>query len=108
MPAQAVRLALDGLRFWHVSDEKISLEYKLKRFLEGCLLSPEQAHVHWNGTFSESAKAALLKRPLPGAMGNILGDLAGSLAMQEGLYPYLAFHQQSYLADDILMKPDAM
>jgi asparagine synthase (glutamine-hydrolysing) len=106
MPAHAIKLALDGLRFWPVSDEKISLEYKLKRFLEGCLLSPEQAHVHWNGTFSEPAKAALLRRPLPGAMGPILEGLA--LSANDGLYPYLAFDQQYYLADDILVKSDRM
>jgi asparagine synthase (glutamine-hydrolysing) len=101
-------LALEALRFWPVSDEKISLEYKLKRFLEGSLLPPERAHVHWNGTFSEPAKAALLRRPLPGAMGNILDALASSLAAQDGLYPYLAFDQQYYLADDILVKSDRM
>ena len=106
MPAQAIQLALEGLRFWPVSDDKISLEYKLKRFLEGSLLSPERAHVHWNGTFSEPAKAALLRRPLPGAMGTILGGLA--LAANDGLYPYLAFDQQYYLADDILVKSDRM
>jgi asparagine synthase (glutamine-hydrolysing) len=105
MPAHAIELALDGLRFWPVSDEKISMEYKLKRFLEGCLLSPERAHVHWNGTFSETAKAALLRRPLPGAMGSILERLA---AAHDGLYPYLKFDQQYYLADDILVKSDRM
>src|ERR1700722_20189731 len=106
MPAPAIRLALEGLRFWPVSDEKISLEYKLKRFLEGCLLPPEQSHVHWNGTFSEPAKAALLRRPLPGPMGPILEGLA--LSANDGLYPYLAFDQQYYLADDILVKSDRM
>ena len=87
MPAPALQLALEGLSFWPVSDEKISLEYKLKRFLEGCLLSPERAHVHWNGTFSEPAKAALLRRPLPAAMGNILERLASSLAAQRWSVP---------------------
>jgi asparagine synthase (glutamine-hydrolysing) len=108
MPAHAIQLALDGLRFWPVSDEKIGLEYKLKRFLEGCLLSPERAHVHWNGTFSETAKAAFLRRPLPGAMGNILERLARSLGAHDGLHPYLEFDQQYYLADDILVKSDRM
>ena len=108
LPGPAIKLALEALRFWPVSDEKISLEYKLKRFLEGSLLSPERAHVHWNGTFSEPAKAALLRRPLPGAMGDILDGLAGALAAQDGLYPYLAFDQQYYLADDILVKSDRM
>ena len=41
---------------WPVSDDKISFEYKLKRFLEGCLMSPERAHVYWNGTFSDAEK----------------------------------------------------
>jgi asparagine synthase (glutamine-hydrolysing) len=41
-------------------------------------------------------------------MGNILDGLAGSLAALDGLYPYLAFDQQYYLADDILVKSDRM
>ena len=108
MPAPAIRLALEGLRFWPVSDEKISLEYKLKRFLEGSLLPPERAHVHWNGTFSESAKAACCGVRLPGAMGTSWLGCASSLPAQDGLYPYLAFDQQYYLADDILVKSDRM
>jgi asparagine synthase (glutamine-hydrolysing) len=108
MPAVAIKAALKALRLWPVSDEKISLEYKLKRFLEGSLLRPEQAHVHWNGTFSEDAKAALLRHPLPGAMDNILAGLANSVAGSNSLYPYLAFDQMYYLADDILVKSDRM
>ncbi len=108
MPARAIELALDGLRFWPVSDEKISLEYKLKRFLEGCLLSPERAHVHWNGTFSEPAKAALLRRPLARRHGQHPGRAGELAAHSDGLYPYLAFDQQYYLADDILVKSDRM
>ena len=92
MPAPAIKLALDALRFWPVSDEKISFEYKLKRFLEGSLLPPERAHIHWNGHLFEAAKARLLRRPLPSAMGDILEGLAG----RNGLYPYLAFDQQYY------------
>jgi asparagine synthase (glutamine-hydrolysing) len=106
IPPAAIRLALAGLRSWPVSDEKISLEYKLKRFLEGSLLPPEQAHIYWNGTFSEAAKARLLQRPLPGAMGDILERLA--LNVKGGLSSYLAFDQQYYLADDILVKSDRM
>ena len=108
LPPSTLRVALDALRYWPVSDEKISLEYKLKRFLEGSLLSSEQAHIHWNGTFSKSAKASLLRRPLPGAMTNILSGLADSLADHKGLAPYLTFDQQYYLADDILVKSDRM
>ncbi len=108
IPAPARKLALSAMRYWPVSDEKISLEYKLRRFLEGSLLSPERAHIHWNGTFSEPAKAALLKRALPGSMGNILEGLATGLRTHSGLGAYLAFDQQYYLADDILVKSDRM
>ncbi|MGC2403359.1 MAG: asparagine synthase (glutamine-hydrolyzing) [Acidobacteriaceae bacterium] len=106
LPTQAIRLALAGMRIWPVSDEKISLEYKLKRFLEGSLLPPEQAHVYWNGTFSEAEKARLLSRPLTGAMDHILQGLA--LNAKNGLSPFLAFDQQYFLADDILVKSDRM
>jgi asparagine synthase (glutamine-hydrolysing) len=106
LPSQAIRLALAGLRMWPVSDEKISLEYKLKRFLEGSLLPPEQAHVYWNGTFSEAEKAPLLNRPLPGAMHNIFRGLASNA--RKGLSAFLAFDQQYFLADDILVKSDRM
>jgi asparagine synthase (glutamine-hydrolysing) len=50
----------------------------------------------------------LLRRSLPGAMDKILAGLTGSLAQDQGLYPYLAFDQQYYLADDILVKSDRM
>jgi asparagine synthase (glutamine-hydrolysing) len=102
----ALQLALSALRLWPVSDEKISLEYKLKRFLEGSLLPPEQAHIYWNGTFSESAKALLLSRPLPGAMDRLLDGLRANA--DEGLSSFLKFDQQYYLADDILVKSDRM
>jgi asparagine synthase (glutamine-hydrolysing) len=108
LPASALRTALAALRFWPASDEKISLEYMLKRFLEGSLLSPERAHIHWNGTFSEAEKTALLERPLPHSLAAILKTLAGDTSRQKGLGPYLAFDQRYFLADDILVKSDRM
>ncbi len=91
------------LRAWPVSDEKISLEYKLKRFLEGCRMAPERAHVYWNGTFSDAEKRALTKLNLPGALDRILGELA---LMGDNLGAWLWFDQKYYLPDDILAKVD--
>jgi len=111
-PGALTRLALGTLRFWPVSDEKISFEYKLKRFLEGCLLPAEQAHVYWNGTFSASRKAQLLRAALPNALGGILDELRGhfpnSASDPDDLAAYLWFDQKCYLPDDILMKVDRM
>jgi asparagine synthase (glutamine-hydrolysing) len=57
LPSPALRLALAATRLLPVSDEKISFEYKVRRFLEGSLMAPERAHVYWNGTFSDAASA---------------------------------------------------
>lgn len=108
IPATVRHALLAGLRLWPASDEKISLEYKLKRFLEGSLLSPERAHIYWNGTFSEREKAALVERPLPPSLVGILSPLARETARANRLSSYLRFDQQYFLADDILVKSDRM
>jgi asparagine synthase (glutamine-hydrolysing) len=108
LPRKALQLALDALQVWPVSDEKISLEYQLKRFLQGSLMTPERAHVYWNGTFSEAQKTSLLRSELPHALDSVLGGLRDRFAGQDDLAPYLWFDQKYFLADDILNKADRM
>ncbi len=110
IPAGSRRFALACLRRWPVSDDKISLEYMTKRFVEGSLLPPEQAHIYWNGTFSAAQKSRLLSAPSPGALDNMLGELRAKLSVEsaDDLAPYLWFDQRCYLPDDILMKVDRM
>jgi len=107
-PRAATRLALAALQLWPVSDDKISLEYMAKRFLEGSLLPPERAHIYWNGTFSEKQKRDLSLGRLPGALDTVLGELRERLAGADGVSPYLWFDQKYYLPDDILAKVDRM
>ena len=107
LPPAAIRLALSGLQYWPVSDDKISFEYKLKRLLEGTLLPPEHAHVYWNGTFSEAEKAQLARVPLPTSLSTVLTGLRAS-APGDGVAPFLEFDQSYYLPDDILVKSDRM
>ena len=64
LPQSALDLASRALQMWPVSNEKISFEYRCKRFLEGCRMAPDRAHIYWNGTFSEAQKAALLRSEL--------------------------------------------
>jgi asparagine synthase (glutamine-hydrolysing) len=109
LPSSAIELALAGLRWWPVSNEKISFEYKLKRLLQGSLMSAERAHVYWNGTFSDAEKRSLVSAKLPPALDRILGELREMLtARKEGLGAYLWFDQKYYLPDDILVKSDRM
>ena len=92
-----------AMRLWPVSDEKISFEYKVKRFLEGCRMQPERAHVYWNGTFSDEEKAKLVRRRLPPALDATLQELAEA---GDDLAAYLWFDQKYFLPDDILTKVD--
>jgi asparagine synthase (glutamine-hydrolysing) len=108
VPAAARRMALAAIRQWPVSDEKIGLEYKIQRFLEGSLLNPSRAHTYWNGTFSDSEKFALLRVRLPNALDRVLSELNRLPLSEDPLASYLWLDQKYYLADDILTKSDRM
>jgi asparagine synthase (glutamine-hydrolysing) len=108
VPSSAIRFGISALRNWPVSDEKISFEYKIKRFLEGALMSPDRAHVHWNGTFSEEEKNELLRSAPSGALDSILSELREKSLSGDNLNPYLWFDQKYFLPDDILTKVDRM
>jgi len=104
VPAVLRRTALGCAGLLPVSDDKISFEYKLKRFLHGSLLSPEMAHVYWNGTFTEAEKRRFFRFADEGPLAEILGSMSAG----PGLQRYLEFDQRYYLADDILYKVDRM
>lgn len=103
VPRLGLALAKSAAELLPVSDEKISFEYKLKRFLSGSLLPAARAHVYWNGTFDDTAKRSLTRVVLPGALDRTLHDLSDA---GEHLNAYLWFDQKFYLPDDILMKVD--
>ena len=107
-PVTLIRLALSGVRRWPVSDEKIGLDYKATRFLEGAGMSPARAHVHWNGTFSDAEKYRLLELRVPETLHRTLGELRNLLRTGDDLSPYLWFDQKYFLPDDILTKTDRM
>jgi asparagine synthase (glutamine-hydrolysing) len=108
LPRLALRTGLSTMRFWPVSDEKIGFEYKVRRLLEGSLMSPERAHVYWNGTSADDDISALLYEPLPRTLDQILGQMAYLAPVDDDLAPFLWLDQKYYLADDILTKSDRM
>jgi asparagine synthase (glutamine-hydrolysing) len=105
LPEGALQFVFNRVRSWPVSDEKISFEYKLKRFLEGCQMPAERAHVYWNGTFSDAEKQTLLVPERSKALDNILSELSRA---GDNLGAYLWFDQKYFLPDDILSKVDRM
>jgi asparagine synthase (glutamine-hydrolysing) len=104
VPAPLRRGALGAARaLLPVSDEKISFEYKVKRFLEGSLLEPVEAHLFWNGVCSREQTRALLGRPNPANAADLFRHVTGG-----ALNRFLAIDQQLYLVEDILYKCDRM
>ncbi len=102
IPAGLRQAALAFAMHLPVSDEKIGFEYRLKRFLQGTLLSPEMAHVFWNGTFSEAEKQRLFLFADAAPLAGVLAEMDAG----EDLQRYLDFDQRYYLPDDILYKVD--
>jgi asparagine synthase (glutamine-hydrolysing) len=107
-PESARRMALGAAeRLWPVSNDKISLEYKVKRMLEGSLLALDEAHFFWNGACSPSQ----IRQLCPGLRGpNLAALYCGMPSQQEVGYlnRYMLLDQKYYLPDDILYKVDRM
>ncbi|HEY3823354.1 MAG TPA: asparagine synthase (glutamine-hydrolyzing) [Bryobacteraceae bacterium] len=101
LPPAILKTLLAAARRLPVSNDKIGFEYKLKRFLEGCLLPAARAHIYWGGTFSDKEKRTLLQVPLPPALASVLANLAG-----DDLHALLEFDQRYFLPDNILTKVD--
>jgi len=90
-----------------VSNAKIGFEYKLKRWLEGSLLSPDDAHLFWNGSFSRLDRQRLLNNCsgfMPGRLCTELPD-ASTVGF---VNRYMMCDQKYYLQDNLLYKVDRM
>ena len=107
VPMRARRLLRGALdHYLPISDDKVSFEYKLKRWIDGSGLHPDEAHFFWNGTFSNEQRH-LIRR---GSNGNGLRRLVDALEIGPGsvIDRYLKVDQNYYLPDDILYKTDRM
>ena len=62
------------------SNEKIGFDYKVQRLLQGSLLRRADAHLYWNGTFSEAEKKRLHLRNGHPSGGRIAGHSAAAIA----------------------------
>jgi asparagine synthase (glutamine-hydrolysing) len=90
-----------------VSNEKIGLDYKVTRMLQGALLPPLEAHLFWNGTFSAAGRIKIMD-----SAGIALLNGYGPLELPGSgvgyLNRFLWLDQLYYLPDDILYKSDRM
>jgi asparagine synthase (glutamine-hydrolysing) len=104
VPRPLLRGALKCAQLLRASNEKIGFDYKLKRFLQGSLLSPEAAHVFWNGTFSEDEKRRLFHFADARPMSELLGQMRSGNSLER----FLDFDQRYSLPDALLYKVDRM
>ncbi|MBV9765127.1 MAG: asparagine synthase (glutamine-hydrolyzing) [Acidobacteriaceae bacterium] len=108
LPAPLLRAALNAVNRLPVSDEKIGLEYKLKRFLAGALLPADEAHFYWNGAFSSDEQRTLGVTDIQKRLKALCGVLPNLPPASDVINRYLFVDQHYYLPDDILYKCDRM
>ncbi|MDQ6758483.1 MAG: asparagine synthase (glutamine-hydrolyzing) [Acidobacteriota bacterium] len=108
LPGFARQAALRLARAWPVSDEKIGLDYKVQRMLQGSLLSAGDAHFFWNGTFSENEKKKLHLRNGHPPVASLLDTLPEQSRKVGRLNQFIWLDQTYYLPDNILYKCDRM
>ncbi len=108
VPALARRAALSLANRLPVSNAKIGFDYKVRRMLHGSLLSPADAHLFWNGTFSEAEKKRLHVSNGHPPVSVLMNTLPRDAASSGYLNQYLWLDQNYYLPDDILYKCDRM
>lgn len=109
------KIGLQGLRHlvqttMRASFNKVSFDYKLKQFLQGCELPFQQAHTSWRSIFSAHEKLSLF-HPEYADMAAIdpftkiapfFQQVAGCDPLDQAMY----VDMKTWLADDILVKVD--
>ncbi|MCH8806864.1 MAG: asparagine synthase (glutamine-hydrolyzing) [Planctomycetes bacterium] len=96
-----------------VSDRKLSLEFKLKRFLGGQDLAPEQAHLWWRIVLTEAQKLALyspamLDELTPASSDRFFREAFGRSSARDVLNRLMYIDASVFLPDDLMIKNDRM
>jgi len=107
VPTPLRRASLGICSHWPVSDAKISFEYKLKRFLQGSLMAPQDAHLFWNGMFSLEEKRRFCTFDHHPNLADLYGQAAEDTTTSD-VRRFMQLDQRFYLCDNILYKCDRM
>lgn len=114
IPKSLIKLASTGVtKYWPVSHNKVSLDYKLKQFLKGCQMDFQHAHYFWRVIFSDQEKAAILRddvksevlqhNPYQGFEKHF-ADVADCHPLDQASY----VDMKTWMVDDILVKVDRL
>ncbi len=96
-----------------VSHRKLSLEFRLKRFLGGLDLSPTEAHVWWRVVLTESQKRSLyaphvIEAFTPEAPERHVQEVFDRFPSADALNGLLHADAALFLPDDLMIKNDRM
>ena len=93
-----------------VSQQKVSFDYKAKRFVGGALLPPAEGHYWWKVIFSEDAKRALCAYEAEALEDPqlLFQQAYNQCPAPEVLTKLQHIDAKIYLPDDILVKADRM
>ncbi|HSG49579.1 MAG TPA: asparagine synthase (glutamine-hydrolyzing) [Longimicrobiales bacterium] len=96
-----------------VSHTKLSLEFRMKRFLGGLDLSPVDAHLWWRIILDDARKRALyapgvLEAMAPEAPERHFREVFGRSGARDGLNRLLHVDSAVFLPDDLMIKTDRM
>jgi asparagine synthase (glutamine-hydrolysing) len=104
VPRSLRRLSLHSANQLRASNKKIGLDYKLQRFLHGTLMDERSSHVFWNGTFSQTQRRELMVSQ----NSQHLLKLLATIPERGDIRRFMAFDQNYYLPDNLLVKVDRM
>lgn len=96
-----------------VSDSKVSFDFKLRRFVTGAELMPEDAHATWRLIFDAETRAKLLLTALqhPGVNADVIDLYRAEFSKTNARNPLnrmLYVDTRFYLPNDMLVKIDRM
>ncbi len=96
-----------------VSDKKLSLEFKMKRFLSGLDLPPAQAHLWWRIVLTEAQKRWLytprvLEQLDPKPPDRHFLEVFGRSSAKDVLNRLIHIDSSVFLPDDLMIKNDRM
>ena len=110
LPIQVKKILIAISNTLPTSFNKISLDYKIKQFLRGCLLEAQQAHLSWREIFNPTQKSLLLKNEFHQLLdeNTMTGDLQYFDHVKDCHYLDQAMYvdMKTWLVDDVLIKVD--
>ncbi len=91
------------------SYSKLSLEFRLKRFIEGAELSVPESHLFWRHVFTEEEKAFLMPRSGPAQpTSDLFTAFFNGLDCPRDIDKISQLDLRYYFVDDLMVKDDRM